>query len=377
MRVAVLNLAYPEAASGRDMLECIPTLTNSGSALARSGVEVIVLQRFTHDEDINLDGVQYRLRRDASSGTQVRPWTSIRTLLASARSQRPDVLHVNGLIFPSPVVQARAMLGRDVRIVVQHHGELTTPGKMRVLQRLCLRFAHAFIFNGAGNAAPWREAGIIRADQPVFEVVEGSCNFQVMQRDEAIRLTGMHGSPTVLWVGRLHLLKDPLTALEGFAASIAQLPEAQLYMIYGEDALLPEVSARLAQQPELARHVHLIGKVDHAALPAWYSAADLFLTSSPAEGSNYALIESMSCGAMPVCSDIPPHRYLTNDGAIGAMFDAGAATACADAIVRANTRLSAANRALVRQHFERSLSWDAIAIQLERAYGLLMSHAPD
>jgi glycosyltransferase involved in cell wall biosynthesis len=372
----MLNLAYPAATTGRDMLRRIPTLTKVCGALAQLGVEVITLQRFSRNEDISLDGVQYHLRRDAragGAGNSARPLTSARPLLALARAWQPDILHVNGLIFPMQVAQARAMLGRKVRIVVQHHGELPTSPRLRVLQRLCLRFADAFIFNGADNAESWRAAGIIRANQPVFEAVEGSCDFEMMPREEARRVVGVgaSGSPMVLWVGRLHPRKDPLTALEGFAVAIASLPDAQLYMIFGEDVLLPQIKARLAQQSELAPRVHLIGKVEHGALPAWYSAADIFLTSSPAEGSNYALIESMSCGVLPACSDIAPHRYIVSDH--GVRWQAGSATACAQALIQARPMVTATTRTAIRAHFEQHLSFAAIATQLSATYRLISS----
>jgi hypothetical protein len=122
MRVAMLNLAYPTAEDGRAMLARIPTLTNVCSALARAGADVIVLQRFKRDEDVALDGVHYCLRRDASRETSARPWTPIRSLLSLAQAWRPGVLHVNGLIFPTQVARARALLGRRGRVHLQRRG---------------------------------------------------------------------------------------------------------------------------------------------------------------------------------------------------------------------------------------------------------------
>jgi glycosyltransferase involved in cell wall biosynthesis len=110
----------------------------------------------------------------------------------------------------------------------------------------------------------------------------------------------------------------------------------------------------------------LIGEVPHAGLEAWYSAADLFLTSSPREGSNYALIESMSCGVIPVCSDIAAHRFIA--GEFAPRFPVGDSEACAKAIVSANAIVGPAARAAIRAHFESRLSYAAIARQLGHAY---------
>ena len=366
----MLNLAFPRAvtrvADGAALLEHMPTLTGTCRALVEAGMQVLVLQRFEQDIDITRDDARYCLRRDAQTAASARPWTYPGKLLALARAWAPDVVHLNGLIFPTQVMQARAALGRQARILVQHHGELPLSRKLRALQRICLRFADGFIFNGAGNADAWRVAGIIRATQPVYEAVEGSCDFAPMPMAEAHRITGAHGSPMVLWVGRLHPRKDPLTALDGFAAAVPYLPNAHFYMIYTDETLLPQIEARVSATPHLADRVHLIGKVDHATLPAWYSAADVFLTSSPAEGSNYALIESMSCSALPVCSDIPPHRFIT--GGLGAQWPVGDAVACADALVRAFGQASIERRLAIRHHFDTHLAWASIAQQLLRAY---------
>jgi glycosyltransferase involved in cell wall biosynthesis len=370
----MLNLAGPGAADGRTMLNRVSTLTRVASAVAQTGADVLVLQRFSQDEDLVIDAVRYCLRCDATHGAIARPWTSIHKLLTRARGWQPDILHVNGLIFPTQVVMARMALtlGRNVPIVVQHHGELPSSRRTRLLQRLGLRYADAFIFNGAGNADVWRAAGIIRPHQPVFEAVEGSCDFEMLPQDEARRITGMLGAPAVLWVGRLHPRKDPLTAFEGFARALTRMPSAQLYMIYQDDTLLPTIQARLTQSPELASHVHLIGRVLHAELPRWYSAADIFLTSSPAEGSNYALIESMSCGATPVCSDIPPHWFLTNGCAMAECWAVGNVQACAKALQSSHEHRTDQTRQLVRTWFDGNLSWRAIGQQLKNVYQAML-----
>ena len=366
MHVAHVNCSYRPGLDSGAYLKSVPTLTQTCEALARVGCNVIVLQRFWHDEDKSINGVRYVFRKDASAHADARPWTVPVVLLYLAHALKTDVLHMNGLIFPGQVAMLRAAVGNRSRIFVQHHGELPSHGKLLPLQRLCLRFADGFIFNGSGNADVWHAAGIIRAGKPVFEAVEGSCDFAPMAQAEARRITGMVGTPAVLWVGRLHPRKDPLTAVDGFLLAAKTLPDAQLFMIYGDETLLPQVHDRLAHAGEPGQRVHPVGKVDHDTLPAWYSAADVFVTSSPAEGSNYALIESMSCGATPVCSDIPPHRFIAGD--LAEYWPVGDSASCADALVRAFGRTSIERRSAIRQHFDTHLSWDSIARQLMWAY---------
>ena len=48
-----------------------------------------------------------------------------------------------------------------------------------------------------------------------------------------------------------------------------------------------------------------------AADARWYRAADVLLSTSRHEGSNYSLIEAMTHGCPPAVTDIPPHRSIT------------------------------------------------------------------
>jgi hypothetical protein len=57
-----------------------------------------------------------------------------RRLAATVAAADPDVVHVNGLVFPLPTLLLRARVGRRARIVVQHHGELP-PARRRARER--------------------------------------------------------------------------------------------------------------------------------------------------------------------------------------------------------------------------------------------------
>ena len=136
-----------------------------------------------------------------------------------------------------------------------------------------------------------------------------------------------------------------------------------LTMVFGAAQLLPEVERRIAGSATLAGRVHLLGKLEHHELAALYRAADLFVLGSHNEGSGFALIEALSFGAVPVVTDIPPFRALTDGGRIGALFPVGDAGALARALQRVNWSESSQStrRAVVRAHFERELSWPVLA----------------
>jgi glycosyltransferase involved in cell wall biosynthesis len=101
-------------------------------------------------------------------------------------------------------------------------------------------------------------------------------------------------------------------------------------------------------------------------MAAYFSAADLFIVGSHHEGSGYAVIEALACGAMPVVTDIPTFRRLTGNGEAGVLWTPGDARSCASAIRRAASQPIA--REQIVAHFGRHLSWDAIGSRALEIY---------
>lgn len=372
MHVVHLSLGFVRAKDASSFLDRVPVLTRLCEETARlPGVRVTALCRFDRDEDVRRGGVDYHFRADDPDLLLAGRRTVPASLFQLARSLRPDVVHLHGLLFPLQAAELRLFLGRGPVLAIQHHGE-RPEGRMRpAFQRALFRAADGFLFTSPGIADEWVLSGVLDPSWPVLGVVEASTDFVPVPRAEARARTGLPGAPAILWVGRLHEKKDPTTALEGFARALEELPGAQLSMAFREAPLLPEVRAFRERSPLLAERIHLLAEVPHADLPHAFSAADLFLTSSPAEGSNFALLEALACGTPPVASDIPAHRVLTGDGAVGRLFPVGDAEACAREIVAAASRLAEKDRLAARRHFEERLGWPAVAEQAVGAYRAL------
>jgi len=180
----------------------------------------------------------------------------------------------------------------------------------------------------------------------------------------------MTGSPVVLVVARLVAGKDPATTVAVLDQALAAMPAARAAWIWnGESPLEEDVRARVARSPVLAERLALVGPVAPAQMASWYSAADVFLSTSRAEGSGYALIEAMACGLVPVVTDIPPFRAIA--GPCGLYYPVGEAAAGADALVRAGAP-GATSRATVRARFETALAWTAIAARTQAAYAAIL-----
>jgi glycosyltransferase involved in cell wall biosynthesis len=349
--VTVLQVNFdfaPTLADPDELLEQYSTLTGWSEALLEAGAAgVVVLQRFHRSATVTRKGIEYRFGR-------------VRQAMP-ADLDAVEIAHVNGLGFPVRTRLLRAALRARTPIVVQDHASGPPgSGASRTVRRWGLRAVDAFLFTAVEQAAPWRAANVIRRKQPVHEVLEASTMLRPMARGAAREASGIEGYPALLWVGRLNANKDPLTVLAGFERMIAPHPDASLTMVFGSDELLPPVQARLSASPALGRRVRLVGYVPAARLPAYYSAADIFVLGSHHEGSGYALLEACACGEVPVVTSIPAFRAITGNGARGALWPPGDAAGLAHALLEIASRDLDALRADVALHFVRELSWAAV-----------------
>jgi len=365
MRILLMNCAFDaHLTTAADLLNDYATLTDWSRALLAAGASgVSVLQSFRSDTRLVRDGVEYVFCRDSAAG-----WS--RSLHGLIAKQQPDIIHFNGLIFPWQVWRLRRALPARAAIVVQDHGG-AEPGRrpLRWLkQRIGLRTADAFLFSALDIAKPWQAARLIAPWQPVYAVMESSTTMRPLPRDAARLSSGVTGSPALLWVGRLNANKDPLTVLDGFERALSRLPDAHLTMVYSADDWLSKVQARIERSTGLSAHVHLRGRISHAELAAFYSAADFFVLGSHREGSGYALIEALACGAIPVVTDIPSFRALTGNGSIGALWPVDNAAGFTEGLMRYRTRDLTALHADVLNHFDRELSWPVIGRRALAAY---------
>lgn len=349
MNVHVVDFGQVEFTDPEALLESFTSLTGWCESLLEAGADrVVVLQRFDRHAIVTRNGVEYRFGRPRD--------------FASADLQSVEVAHVNGLNFPVQTRRLRGLLPPRTPILVQDHASGLPPARAasRAVRRWGFRPVDAFLFTSAPLADPWRAANIIRRHHHVYEVLEASTTLRPMARADARAASGITGSPALLWVGRLNANKDPLTVLAGFERIIGSLPDASLTLVFGSDELLPDIRARLSGCPSLARRVRLVGQLPHGKLPAYYSAADVFVLGSHHEGSGYALIEACACGAIPVVSDIPTFRVIIGDGARGALWTPGDQAGLAHALLEMAGRDFGALRADLALRFAKELSWTAV-----------------
>lgn len=366
-----MNLAY-DAAVGDPaaLVDRYPTLTGLAAALADAGAGVNVVQRFSFEARLTRDGADYHFVTDSAPPFPP-PSSTAQPIVDAVRAASPDVVHVNGLMFPAMVAALREALPA-ARIVVQDHAGIGAPGLIdRMLDSSWrgLAKADAYSFTARENADRWRDAGLLNQDAPIFEIVEASTTLAPAPRQDARARTQLAGNPLILWVGRLNTNKDPLTVLHGIDDAFDELPDARVCMVFSDATLEAEVRRLVAGSPRLQSRLAVAGRVAHEDMPLYYSAADFYVSGSHQEGSGYALIEAMTCGLIPIVTDIPSFRVIAGD--CGVRWKAGDAASLRDALVQASRFDRAAESARVRGRFMLELSWDAIAARTLAAYRTL------
>jgi glycosyltransferase involved in cell wall biosynthesis len=377
IRIVQLNLAFDPALSSPDaLLASYSTLTGWARSVAGAGAHVHVVQRFAADAQRTRNGVTYSFVADGLQGMP-RPWDRGKRVVAAVVRAQPDLVHVNGLMFPGTTRRLHAALGPRLPIVLQDHSG-TLPRRLpwpagpvaRERWRRAFQSVTACTFTAREMAERWYDAGLPR-DVPIIEIPEASTTLEPIERATAAARTAITGSPVILWVGRLDANKDPLTVLDALERALTRLPDARAFLISAGGPLESAVRARVARSPLLTRRVTCVGAVPHDCMHEYYSAADVFVSGSHHEGSGYALIEALACGVTPCVTDIPAFRALV--GAAGAVWTPGDAAACARALVSRAQPVSDTDRAARRRHFDDTLHWEAIGRGTVAAYRELVA----
>lgn len=371
LRVVLLNFAHgAEFATPEAVLEEYRSLTGWARGLVSAGAEVTVIQGFSREARLEIDGVEYRFAAGAYAPSLPWwriPWSALRVL----ETLDPDVVHLNGLIYAVSARAIRRSLGTGVALVAQHHAEPPFTAISGSIQRWGLGAVDGFFFTGRDMAQPWRDAGRIASKQSVYEILEGSSLFRGADQAAARAATGLEGAPTFFWSGNLDRNKDPLTVLQGFELLREDLPDARLYMAYRHSSLLAEVADRIRSSESLSRSVKLLGSLPYAELEPYLSAADIFLQGSHREGSGYALVDALACGLVPAVTDIASFRFITG-GSCGELWAPGDAHQLRAAVLRIMSGSLEAQREAARARFVRSLSFEAIGKQALAAYSELV-----
>ncbi len=243
----------------------------------------------------------------AASGVEVEVhWVGDRAYFAERRLVRrllrifaPDVVHTHG--YRSDVLHLGVAHGLRIPVVSTAHGFASQRPGLSLQERVQV-WAWRRVERVVAVSEPLRQQlislGVPRARVPLIRNgFVGSSG--TIGRAEARRELGLPlDTPVVGWVGRLSGEKDPLLAVEAFAA--ASVPQAHLCFI-GDGPLLEACRARAAARG-VSERVHLDGARPEAA--RYLAAFDLLLLSSRTEGTPMTILEAAMAGVPIVATAV-------------------------------------------------------------------------
>ncbi|MBS1509618.1 MAG: glycosyltransferase family 4 protein [Bacteroidetes bacterium] len=348
-------VSVPEFTNPEKWLQRIAPVTGILTALAQQH-EVISVERICFEGELVKDNVQYHFIK-LNKKVVYFPWRLHRWI----KKQNPDVVLVNGLIFPLQVIQLKWMLGRKIKIAGLHHAEKPAHGLKRIFTRWADRCIDHYFFAASTLGDTWVKEKNIGNSKKIHEVMEASSHFLPGNKQAAKDELKISAKMVFLWVGRLDANKDPRTVVKAFLQHQQQFGETVLYMIFQTEDLLKEIQQIISTIPGANAAVQLVGAVAHEKLQWWYNAADVIISGSHYEGSGIAVCEAMSCGCIPVLTRIASFNAMTGNGTCGFLYEPGNINDLLQALQHLMNADWTAEREKVLHQFRTQLSFTAIA----------------
>ncbi len=374
MRLAFIQYSYVKCEIPMQVQEAHFSIKEWILAIKTRCELLLVIYRYHEDHIIEQTGVIYLFVKDRlpeNLKSYHVPITYYKKVGLALKKHRIDVAHThNPLAFSCTTLLRR--YAPSIPIVVQDHGSKlkdNTSIKTKLIHyfsKRSLQKVNAVMFAAVGQEDEWVSQGFLKQEQCVF-VMENSSQFSYKQRESSQEFTGMSGSPVYLWVGNLDKNKDPLTVLRAFSGLVKKYPKSRLYMIFRYNPLEKEVR-KYIEEHKLEEYVVLTGTVDRGVISEYYNSSDYIISASWKEGSGYSVIEALSCGVIPILSNIPSFITLTGNRKIGHLYPPGDSEFLYQCLLKSQDQDIAKESKNVLDFFYKNLSFEALAKHAETVY---------
>jgi glycosyltransferase involved in cell wall biosynthesis len=161
--------------------------------------------------------------------------------------------------------------------------------------------------------------------------------------------------------------------VRAFARAVQQRPQLRLLML-GSGPLSGKIK-QIVRSAGLIHHVHFSGQVNQQDLPAYYQAADLYVSTSHSDGTSISLLEALASGTPVLLTDIPGNaEWITEHGKVGWLFADGSVPELEGALLHAvdnRSRLPEMGQA-ARALAEERGDWNKNFPQIEQAWDLAL-----
>ena len=320
------------------------------------------------------EAVFLRLNPDSATETRrlpkgVKPVRgSLRTVISQVK---PDLVHAGPL--PDCGYQA-AKSGFHPLVQMSWGSDILWEVKRIATSRSRVRFALQHADAVIGDCETVKHAAI-KFGTPADRIVKFPWGVDLTQFKPAGKKGGIRAE--LGWQNNfvfLHLrawdpLYDPLTVAKAFVDAARQNLDLRLLMP-GNGSLSSELRKTFAQAG-LRNRVHLPGKISYVDLPAYYRAADVYLSAAQSDGSSVSLLEALASGLPALVSDIPSNREWVETGKQGWLFPPKKPAVLRELILQATGSDKMTNMARqARKVAESRADWNRNKLALYKAYEL-------
>jgi glycosyltransferase involved in cell wall biosynthesis len=208
-------------------------------------------------------------------------------------------------------------------LIISHHGQdvlLKCNPVCRLVYYVLLQLAarYAALNIAVSPAVAERLRKLLRINQQVIEVVSNGVRIpedsQLIPRQSGIDKP--RPSPVLVSVGRLVPLKGQRQLVYAVAGLRKHFPDIRLYIV-GSGEMESELK-RLADDEKLGDCIEFTGAVDDVT--TYLASADIYVSSSEAEGMSVSVLEAMAWRLPVVASDIPGNRSVIEQGETGFLY---------------------------------------------------------
>lgn len=201
--------------------------------------------------------------------------------------------------FPDAVATSLVGRLRGTPVLMKVHGTdvndyLDVPSKRWQIMK-AVQNSHAVMCASAALGERLVQAGAAPRQTAVIYNGVDSARFFPARNNENRKSLGLTDEAKVLlFIGNLKPSKGCVDLLDAFIEVAATQP--QLHLVFIGAGAARDTLLQRAARSGLSARVHLIGKIEHDQLPAWFAACNLFCLPSHNEGVPNVVLESMACG---------------------------------------------------------------------------------
>ena len=127
---------------------------------------------------------------------------------------------------------------------------------------------------------------------------------------------------------------------------------------------------RLASGIGVDEQIEWVGVLEEHEVARRLSRAEVYVSTSPTDGTSLSLLEAMACGTLPVVADTDANRPWIEEGVTGSLFQPGDPQDLAEKILKAlhSGEFRDSAREKNRLVIEQKADWHRNMGEMERLY---------